>query len=164
MGSYAHGKIDPRSSTLTQDAPALSSSDQGMNAVADASSFFLCLPATACGDKTRFVAPLLSDSPQVSKGIRRKSPVKKCGKIPSISRWESLCGSTREGLMHYVLALLLVGCATAPPGWTNPTKDRSEWNSDAADCERATADETDATQRELAKIRCMVMKGWRASP
>ena len=122
------------------------------------------LPATAVEVKLEFVTSLLFDLPQVSRGIRRKNPAKKYGKIPSTSRWRSLCGSTREGLMHYVLALLLVGCASAPSGWTNPTKGRSEWKKDVADCERETADETDATQRELAKMRCMVMKGWGASP
>ena len=51
-----------------------------------AEDVFFSMPATACGDKTTSVTPLLSDCSLASKRIRRNNSAKNCGKILSISR------------------------------------------------------------------------------
>ena len=62
-----------------------------------------------------------------------------------------------------VVLLATSGCASAPSGMTNDRKPRSEWNNDVRACEDYTRDIVDPTQLELAKARCMVLKGWRTT-
>lgn len=55
--------------------------------------------------------------------------------------------------------LLLTGCAT----WTHPTKDEIDYRSDLYECEVQAA-AVQAEWRALQmKVRCMQVKGWRAS-
>jgi hypothetical protein len=58
--------------------------------------------------------------------------------------------------MRYLLVmLLLASCGGAPGGWTNPDASR-DLNKDSVDCQRVAG--TD----EMAKARCMAMRGWRS--